>query len=475
MTVKVILQSIAKFSISSWINFVTGIVTVMVTTRLFNPDIYGLINIYNTASAVLVSIACLGFDSAFIRFYNEPPIGFTKESLMVQCLFISVISLFSITIIANVFFSSTISQGLFGENDTRLLMLLCINSLSLMILNRFFSQYYRLGNDAYNYTVQQILTQLTSKVFVILAAFISVDIFTVFFINTLGPFILMTIYSFKRRDVIFKNIILRLKGFKEVAIFAVYFCPQTVMITLNTFLIPWIISNRLDSYSVGIYASANFFVGAFSVLQSGFGNYWSAFMYAHYKDEQNIIIRAHDYVLIGIIVIFSVFILSQNVIYLLIGASYQASRSFFSLVLVDPLLLLLAETTYYGIMISKKNQESTIIYFFSIFFNILLTYSFLPILGITGAAVSLLISALLRFCLSTWRGQKYYKSIQSKKRTCLGVLCIISLAISNSFFWNEYLLEVLTVLVINMFVSFIYRKNIRDFLNLLRNHLKNEH
>ena len=73
------------------------------------------------------------------------------------------------------------------------------------------------------------------------------------------------------------------------------------------FIIPFIITMQLDSYSLGIYASAGFFVAAFGVIQGGFRTYWSAFMYEHYKDEQKKIRKIHSYVIVFIIVIFSIF------------------------------------------------------------------------------------------------------------------------------------------------------------------------
>lgn len=354
MTANVFLKSIAKFSVSSWANFIISLLTVIITTRVFLPETYGMINLFNTASAVLVSISCLGFDSAFIRFYHEPPNGFCKESLMVQCMFIAFISLLIISAISLMFFNDNLAIAIFGINNDYIIMLLCVNTLSLVVLNRFLAQYYRLGNDPFNFTIQQITVQIFSKLFVVMSIYISDDITTVLFVNTVGILMIMIIYVYLRRNLIVNHINLKLKGFFEVSKLAIFFWPQTLLTSLSLFIIPWIISIRLNSYSVGVYASANFFVGAFSVLQSGFGNYWSAFMYAHYKDEKMTIRKVHEFVSLFIIVVFLIFVLAQNVVYILIGESFQSSREFFSVVLVDPLLLMLGETTSYGIMLAKK-------------------------------------------------------------------------------------------------------------------------
>ena len=75
VTVATFLKSVAKFSVPSWINFFIGLITVFIGTRIFTPDVYGVLNIFNTSSIAFVGFVCLGMDNAFIRFYHEPPEG----------------------------------------------------------------------------------------------------------------------------------------------------------------------------------------------------------------------------------------------------------------------------------------------------------------------------------------------------------------------------------------------------------------
>lgn len=82
---------ILKYSISTWINLIVGLLSVVVTTRLINPHDYGLITIFISSTAFLMYILTLGLDSAFIRFYNDPPKGNTQNQLLYKCLFISTV------------------------------------------------------------------------------------------------------------------------------------------------------------------------------------------------------------------------------------------------------------------------------------------------------------------------------------------------------------------------------------------------
>ncbi len=462
-------KNVTKFSISSWVNFFIGILTVVITTRIFSPDVYGMLNMFNTTTGVLISLSCLGLDGAFIRFYYEPPSGWSAKDLFFKCILLACLMLIVISAIVLVFFYSDITSYLFHEVCFYFAVLLFVNALSLLVLNSFFSQYYRISNDPYHYTVQQILVQFFSKLFVISAAFINPTIDVVLTMNTIGVFALMLVYFYiQHRQVFPDKLTLSFSGFKPVLKFAVFYWPQSTILTLNMFIIPFIITTQLDSYSLGIYASAGFFIAAFGVIQGGFRTYWSAFMYEHYKDEQNKIVKIHSYVTVFIISIFSMFILSQHVIYLMIGEEFHASRLFFSLVLIDPLFSLLSQTTEYGTNIVRKNQQNLIIFLIAITMNIIGTYLLLPKVGLIGAAIAAAAAATVRFILATWRGQKYYRSIDSYKQTGIGAMLILLLAVSNCIFNNDYLMECVTIAMILGITLLVYRKYIWEMASFVR-------
>lgn len=466
------LKTIAKFSISSWVNFFIGILTVVITTRIFSPDVYGMLNMFNTTTGVLVSLSCLGLDGAFIRFYYEPPAEWSAKDLFFKCILLACLMLLFISVISLVFFYKDITLYLFNEVCFYFAVLLFVNALSLLVLNSFFSQYYRISNDPYHYTIQQILVQFFSKLFVISAAFINPTIDVVLTMNTIGVFVLMLVYFYIQHKQVFPDkLVLSFSGFKPVLKFAIFYWPQSTILTLNMFIIPFIITTQLDSYSLGIYASAGFFIAAFGVIQGGFRTYWSAFMYEHYKDEQNKIVKIHCYVTVFIIAIFSMFILLQHVVYLMIGEEFHASRLFFSLVLIDPLFSLLSQTTEYGTNIVRKNQQNLIIFLIAITMNIIGTYLLLPKVGLIGAAIAAATAATVRFILATWRGQKYYRSIDSYMQTSIGALLILILAVSNCIFNDAYLMECTTIAIVLSMTLLVYRKYIWEIARFVRHGL----
>ena len=467
ISIDVFLKSIAKFSISSWVNFFVGLLTVVVATRLMSPDVYGTWNVFTTASTACMSLSCLGFDQTFVRFFNEPPKGWDNKQLLARCLLISMTVLCLLFGVVFLFYD-VVSMRLFSVVSYYFTLLLFLNSLSLLILSRFFSPYYRMKNDAHHFTVQQILVQCFSKCMVLIASVISPTNDMILSMHALGMVTLLITYGFlQAKKLIPDKLDWSFDGFGEAVRFALFCWPVTALSNLSLFLIPFIIGIRLGYYDVGIYASAGFFVATFNVMQSGFANYWSAFIYAHYREEQKTIIATHDYIMMLLLFLLGGFILLQHIVYLLIGAEYQASRYFFSLVLIDPLFVLAEETTVYGVNLAKKNYQTMIIYAICILGHLALLYYILPVVGLIGAASVTAFMATVRFVLSSWRGQCYYRTIANIRKSVCGMALIILLAVSNCFFADVYWMECLVVGLIFLLTGIIYKQNIYAAFSLI--------
>lgn len=456
-------SSILKFSVSSWISFVMGIVSVMLLTRLFTPEVYGAWNFFNTTSAILVGVACLGLDGSFLRFYYELPPGWTVQELLTKCLCMSLLFLLIIFLVGSFFFVAQISIAIFNQVSFFLMTLLFVNVASSMVLTQFYASYFRVGNDPFNYTVERVLVEACSKLLVIAAAFISPDLETIVIINVIGICTLLLIYTaVQRRKLFTTDLDWRKPGLSEIIKYGLFSWPLCIFLPLADWLNSFFITKELGNYSLGIYASAGFFVSAFAVVQGGFRTYWAAFMYKHYKDEQAKIKKIHNYVAVFVIFILGAFILLQHIMYMFIGEQFHSSRLFFSLVLLSPLLGLYEQTTSYGMAISKRNEQSTAIYVLFAILNVVLLYILLPYFSVLGAAIASAGAAVVRFVLLTWRGQLYYDSIETKCKTLSGLTLIVLLAVSNCIFATQYTIEVGAVLILFFISAIIYRSDLTE-------------
>jgi len=460
ITSKSMLISMGKFSIPSIINFIIGFTAVILLTRFFSPEVYGIWNLFNASATMMMGIASMGMGDSFIRFSSELPLGWSLRQLMARCMGIALLCWFFIAIIF-VLYAETTSVMIFNENNVRYIFLLLLSTLALLVLNRFLSNYYRITNQPGLFTVLQVSIQLVSKL-AVLGAVIWIDkSLAALTIETVCLFVLLIAFGIKEKMwSILRDSFFPFNEAVNVIKFGIESWPVYAIIQSVNFLIPWIIVVGLDKVSVGVYSSTNIFGTIIAVLTGGFSSYWSPFMYRYYQYEQERIMKMHNYILILSIFLLGVFILCQHFAYFFIGDAFQSSRSFFTLVVLNALFLLLSETTGYGISIHKKVAEILIIWVFSISLLLIVAWLLMPIFKILGVALAVMISALVRFLLISYRGQHYYRSIVSYKLSAAGILILILLSISNVFFANNYKCECVVIILLWILTFVLFRNDL---------------
>lgn len=461
------LKSIIGFSIPTWINFILSFVTAIVFTRAFSPDVYGTLNIFSSSTDLLKVLLCVGLDGGFIRFYNEPPGNDDKTQMFFKLIFLSTI----ITLIAGFFICTVwykpISNYFFSTENRLYCILLVLDALAALLV-RFLSILYRMQFNKLQYGIQTVLFEF-SRVAVLISLFFKPTIELVLIILVGTKLLFVAIYLIiQRHEIIPPKIKFSFRGYKDLFKFSFFSAPTAIIAKLNTLLTQLVIKGTVGISSVGIYASAGYFSTVLSVIKAGFNTYWSAYMYANYnkEEEKERIIDTHDFLMIALIVILIGMIAFKDVIYLLIGKQYYESKQFFSLILIYAILITATETTSYGIPIMKKNHITLLINAVSVLINIVGCYFLSSVYGLRGAAISYAISGIIYFVLSTYYGQKYYKSIRNIYRTVGGVsLMILSVVIST---WVENPIIMYGLLFVILGVSvWVYRKQCNVFVRII--------
>ena len=138
-------------------------------------------------------------------------------------------------------------------------------------------------------------------------------------------------------------------------------------------------------------------------------------------------------------------LLFKDIIYLIIGCEFIEGKTIISYVLLSSILQSFLETTVYGIYIEKKVYISTILLAFQLVSNVVLSLIMTPIWGIRGAAIAMLISNVIYFTLSTYWGQKYYKSIKSAFLTALSILVLLAESVAINMTDHLVLAIVITI------------------------------
>ena len=428
-----IFSGIFKYSISSWINIVVGFLSVIITTRILTPEVYGLTTLFLSSSSLVMYVLMMGLDGAYIRFYNEPPSGNTKNQLLFKIICYSLLFSTLIGIIVTFWGGESFSQYVLGFSSRVIIGVLFIHAISQIIL-RFFNISFRMSFRTRQYTIQNVLMNCLSRILLICAALIHNNVTFIVSFLTIGTFITTIVYAFIQRREYTPidtngniNYSLSLQGYGDYLKFALFSAPTYIVAYFNQYYSQQLIRSIVGAYALGIFSSSGIFGTLLMALKGGFATYWSAYVYKNHETEKERIVKMHNYVLLFAILILSIVIALRDVIYLFIGSQYHESKVFFSLLLSLPILTFVQETTDKGIAIAKKNHITLTAHVISVLINIVGCLVLIPKFGLMGAAVANLLAAIGLYILTTVWGQRYYKSISSTGKSIFGLIILLLL------------------------------------------------
>ncbi|WP_165043835.1 lipopolysaccharide biosynthesis protein [Adlercreutzia sp. ZJ138] len=440
---------------------VSALVTLLLVplvSYFYPADSYGKISVFISAGAILMSMLPLGMDSSFIRFYYEPPRGMTSSQLATLALLTSLLALgvVSISLIA---FYEAVGNVLFETPELAPILALVIYAAAV-VLFRICNTEARMDERVVDYSVQQILQTLITKVSFLLIAWVTTDFApSVIFIT-----VLMALASlgaaWRSRKHIFEKPRL----------------DQERLVTLLKFGLPCVLSGVVAQANPSVGRMVMGFVGrwsdagivslgvslasCFNLFSQAFQTFWAPYVYRNYKSEQATIKKMHDYILLASIVLVVLVLVGQDVLYLLVGSEYESSRPYFMLLMLSPVFGLIAETTNYGIILEMKSGVAALIAFGAVCANALVTFALAPFLGGLAAGIGTCVGSSFNLIMSSVIGARYYKMVANPKRSILVCGAIVCICASNTVLFNAFVLRLALGVAILFGTTIVYRAHI---------------
>ncbi len=446
-----------KFSFTSVISFMISILTVPIMTRLYAPEQLGHINMFNTVSSFCFYFALFGFDQSFFRFYNEPPKNISIKNLFTYCINITAI-IFSILIVVLYFFRNDLSQIISDNNHMYIFMLICINIFAMVII-RYSSLIFLLEQKALYYSIQGLLVIVASKLVAIIIGFVRPDYFSVLVVMNIVLLIMSLMYLINLRKMYdFNCTCFDMEVIKNMAYYSLPLMPLTVISWFNDALSNLVLRKNLGFHEVGIYSSGVSVASLISIVQVGFNTYWGTYVYANYKTDNHRIQMVNRYITFLLVTFAILIMIFQDLIYIIIGPKYFASKLFFSFLIVSPICLTISDTTGIGIGISKKSYLHLISTSASAISNLVLCLLLLPIMGIAGAAVSAATSSLIMLVLRTYIGEKYYKCVQNYNLLIFTVFVLVFSSIISYLFNDSAIIRLALLTPLFLIMIKLYNK-----------------
>ena len=464
-----LLVSILKYSIATVINFLIYGISLLLVAWLVDPAVWGQADIFISTSTLFMNICILGLDQSFIRFFNEPPQPLDKYSLFGACFGLSGLVLIITAVISCVFFPQQVLGIFFTEKMGNIYLAMLFLNAFMAMIGRYLNIMYRMEGSIKLYTIESVAMQFFSKMFYLVAVFINPSVENIILWFTIGMCLFAFIFLWPNRSwVSFSPSVLFSKANRQLLPYGLALAPTAIMLWLNSLFSKIYISKTIGNGPAGVFSMVSLLSNVVAIIQAGFATFWSAFIYANYKTEQEKIKQVHDYLTFLIVEFLCVLLAFEDVIFFFLGPEYRSGMAVFPIMLLVPVFLIIAETTVYGISIAKKPVHDTIGIGLSVVCNILFCILLAPKFGLYGVCMALAGSNIVMFAYRTVVAQMFYRSVVSYGRTML-VIAIMFVLVAAACLLNNNFMAKLAVSVGGMIVYIIiYRKQLKSAIDLAK-------
>ncbi|MCY1346387.1 hypothetical protein D9M69_324710 [compost metagenome] len=178
---------------------------------------------------------------------------------------------------------------------------------------------------------------------------------------------------------------------------------------------------------LGVYSVASSFAAAAIVFQNIFSIIWAPTVYKWAAESINVkkIDQVTEYVLVAVVILFSLTGLFSWVVIYLLPASYAKVQYILVACMAYPLFYTLSETTVVGLGITRKSIYVMAASIIAVLVNLVGNYLLVPIYGAAGAAVSTAIAFWVFFICRTEFSCHVWRPIPRLKLYSMTLACLI--------------------------------------------------
>ncbi|WP_373332390.1 oligosaccharide flippase family protein [Thiopseudomonas alkaliphila] len=444
-------KQIAAFAIGPIGAAAISFITLPVITWFFSQEDVGRMSMLTVAISFSTLLFTLGLDQAYVREFHESK---NKPALFKQVV-LPGLFLLSITLLVLLSLDNTISFGLFGLDNTKISWLVAIAILS-DFLSRFFSLILRMQEKGMAYSLSQLLPKLILLSIISGYALFDADrefdnLLTAIVVSALS---VCVIFAWNTRST-------WLKGLRESF-------DYQYLKSLLSFGFPLIFGGlafwgltatdkiflkELSSYEqLGLYSVSVSFAAAASIFQAIFSTVWAPTVYKWAATGEGLenIHKVTRYVLLAVIVLFSLAALFSWVVPYLLPENYKDVQWILIPCLGYPLLYTLSETTVVGLGITRRSGLSMLAASIAFVINLIGNWFLVPEYGAKGAAISTCIAFWFFFFLRTEFAIYAWKPIPR-----LMLYCYTSAAVCMAIFSCLYSVEFYIYHVLGWFVLLV--------------------
>lgn len=447
------INRVIGFSLASWVNCIISLIATPITTAFFPPEELGKIALFISYANVLIPFVYMGFDQAYVRFYNDPCGQNDKYGIFKICSFITLFFSLIVSVVVLIgwnYFSSNIV----GAPNFWVALSLAIYIVAFL-LSRMCNLKSRMDNNVKLFCIQSVISTIIIKVSFVLVVVVKPSAEYALYLRSLllmiafGWFFVKAMRACKESVADWSKPVM-----KELSKFSLPLFPTTFLVMLNASLAQIMLRRYVDFSQMGIFSNAVTIAALITIVQSGLNAFWTPFVYEYYKEPTKIQKMHHIFSLLMFIMALFIILLQDPIYYFLVDESYWESKTILALLVIAPVCDVLAETLGLGIELSKKTYLKLPVYVINIVVNVLACILLIPRYGILGAAAASALASLSMLVARSIIGEHLYKCSDNYAKLIISMLLLIGTGLVNYYFHSYvYGATVLSLLL----VTLIYR------------------
>ena len=436
------------FSLGPILGAIFSAISVPICTHYLLPNEYGKTSMFNLLYTILLMVAYLGFDQAFIREYHEFK---NKKKVLLNSMIIP--CFITITIVLLVIpFASNISYLLFESNKHTDVVYMLLIALPFLLVERFILVNLRMEERAIEYSFFSLLVKIVAFactlffLFNVRQDFLSI-VYSTIISHYIGDGVLIFLYH---RMLIFKKEYFDWKLVKRMANYALPLVPATVIGTIFNGEDKIFIKYFSDYSELGYYQVSMTLANMVLILQQAFSTFWTPTIF-RWKAE-NVGNEKYEFVqkLVSLFAstCFMGILLVKNFLPVLLSSKYESTKFILPFLLFYPVMSMMVSTTVSGIDFARKTKYTL---YFSIavtVLNFILNLIFVPILGAAGAAIATGLSHVFYFWIRTLYSRKLWFDFEISYLIKTTILLTFAAIINSLAFINETLVYVIDFIII---------------------------
>lgn len=414
-----------------------SVIIVPVYTRLLSPEEYGIIDIILITTTLVNLIVVFEITQGFARYYADAETEAEKRSYASTTLWFSVCG-YSLFVILALVFSKPLTVLFLNHPKWESVFQTAVVAISLFGLFQILQNQLRWQLKPLLFATSSIIyIVITTSLTLLLLFKFETGVTAVFYGQIVGSILAGGTSWFFARD--YYHLLFSWARCRTMLLFSLPLVPSSISVFISNYADRIALKSLMGMNEVGIYGVGFRFATVTNLLMVGIQGALTPLIYQNYRKSStpDEIAKIFNYFLVGTIPIYlGISLFSKEVVWLLTTPQYYAAWS------VIPFLAFscIAARAYIfmpGLSIEKKTLSIALINVSGAVLNIILNFSLIPYMGLTGAALATAVSSFQIIFSYAVLSQRLYPIPFRWLRTVLSLSTVLLAVVISSVFLSQ--------------------------------------